>query len=182
MYYYIVNVDISDLLQYLGPFDCFRQRPDNGLNSRNMLPELPALCVVYDWFENIYLQFKTQRTRVISECLLVAESFISAQDTVNRLLMPTPQLTYTNSQIPRSYLKCSGRLHLDTSTMYNRQCEVYVCKYFNVSNCTDVTIYPTHDCVNIHTKNSELCIDGYQMFMCCSTSSVTFHSSQIHTK
>jgi hypothetical protein len=48
MYYYIVKVDISGLLLYLGPSDCLRQRLDDGLNSRNMLPELPALCFVYD--------------------------------------------------------------------------------------------------------------------------------------
>jgi hypothetical protein len=102
----------------------------------------------------------------ISECLLVAESFISAQDSVNRLLMPTLQLTYKNNQIPRSYLKCLGRLYLDTSTVYSRKCEVYVCKLFNVSNCTDVKIYPKYDRVTYTQNNSELCVDGYQMFMC----------------
>jgi len=49
MYYYTVKVDISGLLQYLGPFDCFRMRPLDGLNSRNTLPELP--CLVH--WENI---------------------------------------------------------------------------------------------------------------------------------
>lgn len=45
MYYFIVKVDISGLLQYLGPFYCFRYRADDDvLNSRNTLPELP--CVV----------------------------------------------------------------------------------------------------------------------------------------
>jgi hypothetical protein len=66
--------------------------------------------------------------------------------------MPTPQLTYINNQIPRSYLKCLGRLYLDTSSVYSRQCEVSVCKLFDVSNCTDVTIYPKHDRVTYIQK------------------------------
>ena len=91
MYYYIIKVDISGLLQYLGPFDCFRQKPDDGPNSRSTLPELPCLvrCLSPIW-ENISAIENTKGVCHRKSTKWLLTFFISAQDTVNWILMPTP--------------------------------------------------------------------------------------------